>query len=102
MVPESFLGNRFRVAANNDDDLVFRIAVGEVDGLFPLFGDGETGKSDVRLAGAYRVDDGVKLDVLDFERAPEVVRDVFADFDVDSDDAFSRVILVGRKLRIGR
>ena len=102
MLPETFLGNRLRVSADNDDDFVFRIVIGEIDGLLSFFGDGKAGKPDIRLAGTNRVDDGVKFDILDFERASEIVRDVFANFDVDSDDAFSRVVFVGRELRIGR
>ena len=74
------------------------------DSLFhkPVLGDGHAGHAEVRLAGLYGGDDGVKLHVLDLQVIAQQIADGLGHVGVDAHDVAAFVILIGREGGVGR
>ena len=78
------------------------VAVGEVDALLALLGDGEAAGADVSLAGLHGDNDGAELHVINLHLVAELVADGLHDVDVNADCLLVLVILVGRECNVGR
>lgn len=75
-------------AALSHDDGLRReaVGVGEQDVLLALFGHGDAGHTDVKLAGLYAGEDGVEVHLVDLERHAELFADEVQDVDLNADD----------------
>ena len=91
------------MSLSSDDDLNSgAVAVGELDLLLTVGGNGKSRHAHVRLAGSNGGDDRIERHVLDLKLHAELIGYCLSDLNVDTNHVFALVVLIGREGGVGR
>ena len=102
MVAKTFLALNSFVATNNHHNFRKRVRCCKIDGLFAFIRNGKTSEAHIRLARSHRIDNRIEFDVLNFDSAAQIIRDVVHGFDIKTHHLRIFVIFIRRELRVGR